>query len=76
MMNKLFAIYACSLVILISIVLPLAFPVSLIVIYAEQGFSGLFIFISITTIIIEPLTIVISYAFLKNIKYIYNDLLM
>lgn len=75
-MNKLFAIYGCALVILISIVLPLVFPALSVVTYVGQGFSGLFIVVLITTILIEPLAIVGSYALLKSIKDIYNDLLM
>lgn len=75
-MNRLLAIHMCLLVIVISIALPLVFPAFLIVLYMEEGFSGGFIFISIITIFIEPLTVGISYRILTNIKYIYNDFLM
>lgn len=76
MMNRLLAIHICFLVIVISIALPLAFPVLLVAVYMEEGFSGAFIFIAIITILIEPLAIVGSYALLTSIKDIYNDLLM
>lgn len=75
-MNKLFSIYMCALLIIISIVLPFILPAVAIVEYVKQGFSGSFIAVLIITIFAEPLTIGILYVVLTRIKDIYNDLSM
>lgn len=75
-MNKVFAIYMCVLLIIISIVLPFVLPASAIIAYVEQGFSGAFIAVLIITILGEPLIICVPYVILTSIKDIYNDLIM
>ena len=75
-MNKIFSIYMCALLIIISIVLPFVFPAVAIKEYVKQGFSGSFIAVLIITIFAEPLTTGISYGVLTRIKDIYNDLRM
>lgn len=74
MMNKLYAIHMCVLFIVLSIVIPLVLPALTVLVYMEEGFNGVFIFVAITTILIEPLTIEVSYILLTIIKDTYNDL--
>lgn len=71
-MKKLFTIYLCTSLVIMSIVLPLLLPTLAIVEYVEHGFSGIFIFIVIITILSEPLAIAGSYALLSIIKDIYK----